>query len=80
MRQTFSDRRRGYPDVMRDREELADDVPAADAVEQRRPISDSGLDEEESAEWPTSLPMEAAEADWQEQLETVEIDADDDRV
>jgi hypothetical protein len=65
---------------MRDRDELADDVPAADAADQLRPVSDAGLDEEASAQPPTELPLETAEADWQEQLETVEIDAEDDRV
>jgi hypothetical protein len=65
---------------MRDLDELADDVPAADAADQLRPVSDAGPDEESSTELPAELPLEAAEADWQEQLETVEIDADDDRV
>lgn len=65
---------------MRDPDELADDVPAADAADQLRPVSDEGVDEETSAQPSTEVPLEAAEADWQEQLETVEIDADDDRV
>ncbi|WP_006244320.1 hypothetical protein [Mycolicibacterium tusciae] len=65
---------------MRDRDELADDVPAADAAEQLRPVSDEGLDEETLAQPPTEPPLETAEADWQEQLETVEFDQDDDRV
>lgn len=62
------------------REELADDVPAADAAEQHRPVSDVGLDEEAFAQPPTELPLETSAADWQEQLETVEIDPEDDRV
>jgi len=66
--------------IMSDREELADDVPAADAAEQHRPVSDAGLDEEASAQPPTEPPLEVAAADWQEQLETVEIDPDEDRV
>ena len=33
---------------MRDSEELSDDVPAADAADQQRPVSDPGLDEEAS--------------------------------
>ena len=41
---------------MQDSEELPDDVPVADAVEQQR------------------MPLEAAPPDWQEQLETVELD------
>jgi len=63
---------------MQDSEELPDDVPVADAVEQRRPASEPVLDEEASAEPPGDVPLEAAAADWQEQLETVEIDPDDD--
>jgi hypothetical protein len=65
---------------MRDSEELPDDVPVADAADQLRPVSDAGQDEEASADSPTELPLEAAAADWQEQLETVEFDQDEDRV
>lgn len=65
---------------MSNREELADDIPAADAAEQHRPVSDAGLDEEASAQAPAELPLETSAADWQEQLETVEIDPEDDRV
>ncbi len=56
---------------------LFDDVPAADAAEQQRPVSDPGLDEEASAEPPTEPPLEAAAADWQEQLEAVDADPDE---
>ena len=59
---------------MPDSEELPDDVPVADAVEQRRPTSESVPDEEASAEPPADVPLEAAPADWQEQLEAVELD------
>ena len=65
---------------MSDHQELADDVPAADAAEQHRPVSDAGLDEEASAEPPSELPLETSEADWQEQLEIVDLDPEDDRV
>ena len=59
---------------MQDSEELPDDVPVADAVEQQRTPVEPALDEETSAEPPDDVPLEAAPADWQEQLETVELD------
>jgi hypothetical protein len=65
---------------MRDSEELPDDVPLADAVEQQRTASEPVLDEEASAEPPAETPLEATPADWQEQLETVELDPDFDEV
>ena len=65
---------------MRDSEELPDDVPVADAVEQQRTASEPVLDEEASAEPPPEAPLEAAPADWQEQLEIVEIDPELDEV
>ena len=65
---------------MRDSEELPDDVPVADAVEQQRSLSEPVLDEEASAEPPDDVPLEAAPADWQEQLEAVELDPDLDEV
>lgn len=58
---------------MQDSEELPDDVPVADAVEQRRPV-EPVLDEEVFAEPQDEPPLEATPADWQEQLETVELD------
>jgi hypothetical protein len=65
---------------MQGSEELPDDVPVADAVEQQRPDSGPVLDEEASSEPPDDVPLEAAPADWQEQLETVELDREDDEV
>jgi hypothetical protein len=62
---------------MRDSEELPDDVPVADAVEQHRSI-EPVPDEEDSVEPPDDLPLEAAPADWQEQRETVELDSERD--
>jgi hypothetical protein len=59
---------------MQDSEELPDDVPIADAVEQQRTASEPVADEEAAAEPPSDVPLEAAPADWQEQLETVELD------
>ena len=58
---------------MPDSEELPDDVPVADAVQQQRPTSEPVPDEEASAEPPADVPLEAAPADWQEQLEAVEL-------
>jgi hypothetical protein len=63
---------------MQGSEELPDDVPVADAVEQQRTPSEPVLDEEAPAEPPENPPLEAAAADWQEQLETVELDPDED--
>jgi hypothetical protein len=59
---------------MRDSDELPDDVPVADAVEQKRTASEPVLDEEAVAEPPDDAPLEAEPADFQEQLETVELD------
>jgi len=59
---------------MQDSEQLPDDVPVADAVEQQRTPVEPVPDEEASAEPPDDVPLEAAPADWQEQLETVELD------
>jgi hypothetical protein len=60
---------------MRDSEELPDDVPVADAVEQHRSI-EPVPDEEDSVGPPDDVPLEAAPADWQEQRETVELDSE----
>jgi hypothetical protein len=65
----------GYPAVMQGSEELPDDVPVADAVEQQRTATSEPVpDEEASAEPAQDVPLEAAPPDWQEQLETVELD------
>ena len=66
---------------MPDSANLPDDVPVADAVEQQRDATEPALDEEATAAPPDSPPLEAAPADWQEQLETVELDPElDDEV
>jgi hypothetical protein len=78
-RPVFSYDARGTPIVMQGSEELPDDVPVADAVEQQRSPSEPVPDEEATAEPPEELPLEAAPPDWQEQLETVELDPDEDR-
>jgi hypothetical protein len=61
---------------MQDSEEMPDDVPVADAAEQRRTAREPAFDEEESAEAPDDAPLEATAADWQEQRETVDLDPD----
>jgi hypothetical protein len=58
---------------MQDSEEFPDDVPVADAVEQHT-ASDPLPDDEASAEPADEVPLEATASDWQEQLETVELD------
>jgi hypothetical protein len=63
---------------MPDSDELPDDVPVADAVEQQRDTAEPVLDEEASAGPPASPPLEASDADWQEQVETVDLDPDED--
>jgi hypothetical protein len=63
---------------MQGSENLPDEVPTADAVEQQRDTTESVADEEASVEPPASPPLEAADADWQEQLETVDLDPDED--
>ena len=62
---------------MQNSDDVPDDVPVADAVEQQRAPSEPVLDEEASAEPPENPPLEAAPSDWQEQLETVDLDPDE---
>jgi hypothetical protein len=80
LRAVFRDHTPGIPSGMQDSEELPDDVPVADAVEQHRPASEPVLDEEAASEPPDDVPLEAAPADFQEQLETVELDPEYDEV
>jgi hypothetical protein len=72
----FGNEARGIPTVMQDSEDLPDDVPVADAVEQQRTTSEPVPDEEATAEPADEVPFEAAAPDWQEQLETVDLDPD----
>jgi hypothetical protein len=76
----FSRHTAGNPTSMQGSEHLPDDVPVADAVEQQRTPSEPVLDEEASAQPPDDAPLEATPADWQEQLETVDLDPDFDEV
>jgi hypothetical protein len=57
---------------MQDRDDLPDDIPVADAVEQEQPIAP-----EPAAPEQTDAPIEADPSDWQEQLQ--EVGADDER-
>ena len=57
--------------------DLPDDVPVADAVEQQRPATDPVPDE--AVESPGDPPVEASTADWLEQRETVDLDAEEGR-
>jgi hypothetical protein len=65
---------------MQDSEEFPDEVPVADAVEQQRTAVEPIPDQEASAEPPVDVPLEVAPADWQEQLETVELDPEFDEI
>jgi hypothetical protein len=75
----FGDPTRGIPAPMHDSEELPDDVPVADAVEQTRLVSEPVVDEEAVAEPTGEVPLEASPPDWQEQTETVDLDPDEER-
>jgi hypothetical protein len=76
----FGDSAGGIPTGMQDSEKLPDDVSVADAVEQNRTTSEPVLDEEASAQPPADLPLEVAPADWQDQLEAVELDSEFDEI
>jgi hypothetical protein len=65
---------------MQGSDQLPDDVPVADTVEQQRTPVDPIPDEEAPTEAPGSVPLEASPADWQEQRETVELDPEFDEV
>ncbi|QRY54262.1 hypothetical protein [Mycolicibacterium septicum] len=53
------------------RNDLPDDVPTADALEQQRDQSEPVPDAETSVSGLDSPPLEAADPDWQEQREVV---------
>ncbi|OBK73269.1 hypothetical protein [Mycobacterium sp. 1274761.0] len=58
----------------------SDEIPIADAVEQQQEAVVPVVDDEVPAEPPTDVPLEAPDADWQEQLDEVAEDPDDERV
>ena len=59
---------------MQESEDLPDDVPVADAVEQQRSTADPVPDEEAPEEPADDVPLEATDADWQEQRERTDLD------
>lgn len=59
---------------MQESEHLPDDVPVADAVEQQRSTADPVPDEEAPEEPADDVPLEATDADWQEQRERTDLD------
>ena len=63
--------------VVQDDEIVPDDVPVADAVEQQRLAT--GPVPDEAVESPGDRPLEASAADWLEQRETVDLDAEEGR-
>ena len=56
-----------------------DDVPIADAVEQRRTTGESPSTDDNTmaSRDETDVPLEATDSDWQEQQETVLLDPED---
>lgn len=56
---------------MRGSENVLDDVPVADAIDQQRPSLDTESDQNGSAESSPDVPLEVAASDWQEQRETL---------
>ncbi|OBB83627.1 hypothetical protein [Mycolicibacterium peregrinum] len=57
------------------REDVPDEVPVADALEQQRDQTDAVPDAEAPVSDTDSPPLEATEPDWQEQREVVADDA-----
>ncbi len=55
----------------------SDEIPIADAVEQQQEAIAPVPDEEAAVEPPSDAPLEASEADWQEQLEEVVDDTEE---
>jgi len=54
-----------------------DEVPVADAVEQQQDTAEPVPDEEDAVTPPADVPLEASDADWQEQLVEVVDDPDE---
>ena len=63
----------GYPVAM-ERQNVPEDVPIADAVEQNRDAVEHAFDEDAPGPMTTDVPLEANQADWQEQTEMVDLD------
>ncbi|AKS35456.1 hypothetical protein [Mycolicibacterium goodii] len=63
-----------------ERQDVPDEVPVADAVEQEQPAVRPPIDDErddDAVSGADGPPLEASDGDWQEQRETVEFDPDD---
>ena len=65
----------GYRDRMAG-VDVPDEVPVADAVEQHRDAVEPPLDEEAPEPPVSGVPLEAPDADWQEQTQTVDTGPD----
>lgn len=59
---------------MQNSDDLPDDVPVADAIEQQRATADPVPYEEAAHEPADGVPLEANTSDWQEQREVVDLD------
>ena len=62
-----------------ERQDVPDEVPVADAVEQQQGAVRPPIDDDTPGSDPGSPPLEAGDGDWQEQRETVDLDPDDPR-
>jgi hypothetical protein len=58
--------------------DVPDEVPVADAMEQHREAVEQPPDEEAPEIPAGGVPLEATDADWQEQSQTVDSDPDSD--
>lgn len=67
----------GIPYAMRV-EKVTDAVPDADAAEQSRDVLEQVPDDEAAVTGSDNPPMEVAPHDWLDQIEDIEIDADED--
>ncbi|MGV0642838.1 hypothetical protein [Mycolicibacterium sp. XJ879] len=59
---------------MPDSEEIPDDVPEADAVEQQRPADPTPDDDDAPEDQGQSVPLESNASDWHEQQLSVDLD------
>jgi hypothetical protein len=56
---------------MHSTDDVPDEVPVADAVEQQLPAVETNIDDETIADEERGVPLEASPSDWQEQHEEV---------
>jgi hypothetical protein len=59
---------------MQHSEDIPDEVPVTDAVEQQQEVVEPVAEEESPAETTQGPPLEATEADWRQQSENVDLD------